>query len=306
MSSTTTRTRLVRGTGRKRSRRELLVAAGFLAPFLIILAIFQYVPVVLLIKNSLLSYTLINPDLQTFVGLENFARIFSDPAALQTIGVTLIFAVGMVVLIIPLGFLLATYLNQPLPGRGILRTAVFLPVITSSVVVATLWNFLLANEGLVNAVLNSLGFGTASFLTDQALALPSIIIMSVWQQVGMAAILYLGGLQSIPGDVMEASVLDGAGGLKRTFLIVIPLLSRTTVMVVVIMTVFALQSFTPAYVMTQGAPGGTTNLLVYEIYKQAFTLQDPGFASALSVLLLVGAITISLVQMRLLRTRWDY
>lgn len=306
MSSTTTRTRLVRGTGRKRSRRELLVAAGFLAPFLIILAVFQYVPVVLLIKNSLLSYTLINPDVQTFVGLENFARIFSDAAALQTIGVTLIFAVGMVVLIIPLGFLLATYLNQPLPGRGILRTAVFLPVITSSVVVATLWNFLLANEGLVNAVLNSLGFGTASFLTDQALALPSIIIMSVWQQVGMAAILYLGGLQSIPGDVMEASVLDGAGGLKRTFLIVIPLLSRTTVMVVVIMTVFALQSFTPAYVMTQGAPGGTTNLLVYEIYKQAFTLQDPGFASALSVLLLVGAITISLVQMRLLRTRWDY
>ncbi|WP_082978939.1 carbohydrate ABC transporter permease [Arthrobacter sp. B6] len=306
MSSTTTRTRLVRGTGRKRSRRELLVAAGFLAPFLIILAVFQYVPVVLLIKNSLLSYTLINPDLQTFVGLENFARIFSDPGALQTIGVTLIFAVGMVVLIIPLGFLLATYLNQPLPGRGILRTAVFLPVITSSVVVATLWNFLLANEGLVNAVLNSLGFGTASFLTDQALALPSIIIMSVWQQVGMAAILYLGGLQSIPGDVMEASVLDGAGGLKRTFLIVIPLLSRTTVMVVVIMTVFALQSFTPAYVMTKGAPGGTTNLLVYEIYKQAFTLQDPGFASALSVLLLVGAITISLVQMRLLRTRWDY
>ncbi|MUU69766.1 carbohydrate ABC transporter permease [Pseudarthrobacter sp. GA104] len=304
MLSTTTRP--VRGTGRKRSRRELLVAAGFLAPFLIILAIFQYAPVALLIKNSLFSYTLINPDLQTFVGLENFARIFSDPAALQTIGVTLIFAVGMVVLIIPLGFLLATYLNQPLPGRGILRTAVFLPVITSSVVVATLWNFLLANEGLVNAVLNSLGLGTASFLTDRALALPSIIIMSVWQQVGMAAILYLGGLQSIPGDVMEASVLDGAGGLKRTFLIVIPLLSRTTVMVVVIMTVFALQSFTPAYVMTQGAPGGTTNLLVYEIYKQAFTLQDPGFASALSVLLLVGAITISLIQMRLLRTRWDY
>ncbi|TLM80764.1 carbohydrate ABC transporter permease [Pseudarthrobacter sp. NamE5] len=304
MSSTTTR--LVRGAERKRSRRELLVAAGFLAPFLIILVIFQYVPVGLLVKNSLFGYTLINPDLQTFVGLENFARIFKDPTTLQTILVTLIFAVGVVVLIIPLGFLLASYLNRPLPGRGILRTAVFLPVITSSVVVATLWNFLLANEGLVNAALNSLGFSTMSFLTDQSLALPSIIIMSVWQQVGMATILYLGGLQSIPGDVMEASTLDGAGGLKRTFLIVIPLLTRTTVMVVVIMTVFALQSFTPAYVMTQGAPGGTTNLLVYEIYKQAFTLQDPGFASALSVLLLVGAITISLVQMRLLRTRWDY
>lgn len=304
MSSTTTR--IDRGAGGKRSRRELLVATAFLAPFLIILVIFQYVPVGLLVKDSFFNYTLINPDLQTFVGFDNFVRIFTDPTTLQTIGVTLIFAAGMVVLIIPLGFLLASYLNQSLPGRGILRTAVFLPVITSSVVVATLWNFLLANEGLVNAALNSLGFGSASFLTDKSLALPSIIIMSVWQQVGMATILYLGGLQSIPGDVMEASYLDGAGTLKRTFLIVIPLLSRTTVMVVVIMTVFALQSFTPAYVMTQGAPAGTTNLLVYEIYKQAFTLQDPGFASALSVLLLVGAITISLIQMRLLRTRWDY
>ncbi|ASN20084.1 carbohydrate ABC transporter permease [Arthrobacter sp. YN] len=304
MSSTTTR--IDRGAGGKRSRRELLVATAFLAPFLIILVIFQYVPVGLLVRDSFFNYTLINPDLQTFVGFDNFVRIFTDPTTLQTIGVTLIFAAGMVVLIIPLGFLLANYLNQSLPGRGILRTAVFLPVITSSVVVATLWNFLLANEGLVNAALNSLGLGTVSFLTDTSLALPSIIIMSVWQQVGMATILYLGGLQSIPGDVMEASFLDGAGPVKRTFLIVIPLLSRTTVMVVVIMTVFALQSFTPAYVMTQGAPAGTTNLLVYEIYKQAFTLQDPGFASALSVLLLVGAITISLIQMRLLRTRWDY
>jgi ABC-type sugar transport system permease subunit len=212
----------------------------------------------------------------------------------------------MVVLIVPIAFLLANYLNQALPARGLLRTAVFLPVVTSSVVVATLWNFMLANEGLVNAFLKLFGLGPFPFLTDSTLALPSIIVMSVWQQVGLATILYLGGLQSIPGDIVEASLLDGAGPVKRTMLVTIPLLARTTVMVLVLMTVFALQSFTPAYVMTQGAPDGTTNLFVYQIYKTAFTLQEPGYASAMSLLLLVGAITISLIQLRLLRTRWDY
>lgn len=304
MSSVTSRG--VNGASRKRSRRELLAAAAFLAPFLILLAIFQYGPVGLMIRDSFFSYRLANPDDKTFVGVDNFVRLFTDPLTMQSMGVTLVFAIGMVVLILPLGFLLASYLNQKLPARGLLRTTVFLPVVTSSVVVATLWTFLLANEGLVNGFLAGFGLGPVQFLTDKSLALPSIIVMSVWQQLGLATILFLGGLQSIPADVIEASLLDGASSFKRTIFVTIPLLARTTVMVVVIMTVFALQSFTPAYVMTGGAPEGTTNLFVYQIYKTAFTLQDPGYASAMSLLLLVGAITISLIQMRLLRTRWDY
>ncbi|CAH0125391.1 L-arabinose transport system permease protein AraP [Arthrobacter sp. Bi83] len=303
---TTMTSRGVSRGSRKRSRGDALAAAAFLAPFLILLVIFQFGPVAILIRDSFYSYSLANPDIAKFVGWGNFTRLFNDPIAMQSIGVTLLFAVGMVALVIPLAFLMAIYLNQNLPARGFLRTAVFLPVVTSSVVVATLWNFLLANQGLVNAIVQSLGFQPVSFLTDASTALPSIIIMSVWQQLGMATILYLGGLQSLPGDVMEASLLDGAGPVKRLLLVVVPLLSRTTVMVVVVTTVFALQSFTPAYVMTQGAPEGTTNLFVYQIYKSAFTLQQPGYASAMSIVLLLGAITVSLVQMRLLRTRWDY
>jgi multiple sugar transport system permease protein len=302
-------TLIVRREGRatkNRARRVLLVASAFLAPFLILSIVFQYGPLLMLARDSLFSYRLTNPDARTFVGLDNFIRVFTDATTLQSLFVTLLFALGVVVLTIPLAFLLANFLNSKLPARGFVRTLVFLPVVTSAVVVATLWTFLLNNNGLVNSVLAGFGLGPFDFLTDKSQALPAIIIMSVWQQIGLAAVMYLGGLQAIPGDVVEASMLDGAGPVRRMISVTIPLMSRTTVLVVVVMTVFALQSFAPAYVMTAGAPEGTTNTLVYHIYKTAFNLQQPGYASAISVVLLLIAIIISLVQMRLLRTRWDY
>ncbi|MFJ2543990.1 carbohydrate ABC transporter permease [Microbacterium sp. NPDC087589] len=291
---------------KKRARRVLLVASAFLAPFLILSIVFQYGPLLMLVRDSLFSYRLTNPDAREFVGLQNFIRAFTDPSTVQSLIVTLLFAIGVVILTVPLAFLLANFLNSKLPARGFVRTLIFLPVVTSAVVVATLWTFLLNNNGLFNSMLAMFGLGPFDFLTDKSLALPAIIVMSVWQQIGLATVMYLGGLQSIPGDVVEAATLDGASAFKRLITITIPLMSRTTVLVVVVMTVFALQSFAPAYVMTAGAPEGTTNTLVYHIYKTAFNLQQPGFASAISVILLVIAIVISLVQMRLLRTRWDY
>jgi multiple sugar transport system permease protein len=289
-----------------RARQDFLAAAAFLGPFLILALVFQYGPLFLMIKNSFFDYTLITPDLQTFVGFDNFARIFTDHGTIQSLAVTLLLAVGVVVLTIPLAFLLAMFLNGKLPARGAVRTMVFLPVITSSVVVATLWTFLLNANGLINSALGSAGIAHQPFLTSGAQALPAIVVLTVWQQLGMATVLYLGGLQSIPADLIEAAKIDGASPFQRLLHITIPLMSRTTVLVVVVITVFALQSFAPAYIMTGGAPNGTTNTLVYLIYQTAFTLQQPGYASAISLLLLVIAITISLVQMRLLRTRWDY
>jgi ABC-type sugar transport system permease subunit len=291
---------------RARTRRDLLAAAAFLGPFLVLSLIFQYGPLYLMVKESFFSYSLINPDLQTFVGFDNFTRMFTDHGTVQSLIVTLLLALGVVVLTIPLAFLLANFLNGSLPARGAVRTMVFLPVVTSTVVVATLWTFLLNANGLINSALGSFGVSPLPFVTSSALALPSIIVMTVWQQLGMATVLYLGGLQSLPGDLIEAAKIDGAGPFKRLRYIVLPLMSRTTVLVVVVITVFALQSFAPAYIMTGGAPNGTTNTLVYLIYRTAFTLQQPGYASAISLLLLVIALGISLVQLRLLRTRWDY
>jgi len=130
--------------------------------------------------------------------------------------------------------------------------------------------------------------------------------MTLWQQVGFAAVLFLAGLQNIPEDVVEAARLDGASRWQQVWHITVPLMGRTTMFVVVTMTVFSLQSFAPAFVMTSGGPNYSTNFIVYQIYESAFSLQNPAEASAISVALTVIALLISGVQMRLLRTRWDY
>lgn len=292
--------------GRPSLRRNALPALGFLTPFLLLLLVFQYVPLVVMAKNSLYDFSLFNPDAGTFVGADNFVRVFTDATTLQSMLVTLLFTIGLLILVIPLSFLLAVYLNGRLAARALIRTMIFLPVVTSAVVVATLWTFLLNQSGLINSSLGAIGIQPLGFLTDKHEALPALIVMSVWQQVGLAAVLFLGGLQSIPAELQEAAYTDGAGPARRLWHLTIPLLSRTTLFVVVIMTVFALQSFAPAYIMTGGAPDGTTNLIIFQIYRTAFYLQQPGYASAMAVIVLIFALLVSLVQMRLLRTRWNY
>ncbi|MCR8669563.1 carbohydrate ABC transporter permease [Agrococcus sp. HG114] len=291
---------------RQHRRKEIRTAVIFLAPFLVLLLIFQYLPLAVMARDSLHSFTLYNPGMAEFVGLDNFVRAFTNPTALGSMLVTLLFMLGFLVVTVPLGFLLAVYLNTHVPARGIIRTLVFLPVVTSTVVVATMWGFILNQSGLANSALGSIGLGPFNFLTDTGLALPAVILMSAWQQIGLAAVMFLGGLQSIPDEVHEAASVDGIGPIRRLFSITLPLVSRTTVLVTVVMTVFAIQAFAPAYVITSGGPEGSTNLFVFEIYRSAFFLQQPGYASALSVILLGFALLISAIEMRLLRTTWSY
>jgi ABC-type sugar transport system permease subunit len=291
---------------RRRHVRTGLAAAGFLAPFVVLTLVFQYIPLAVLARDSVYQYTLFNPDMAEFVGGQNFLRVFTDPDTLQSLAVTGLFMVVFLVIVVPLGLLIAIYMNGKLPARGLVRTMIFLPVVTSSVVVATMWTFMLAQSGLMNGILSGAGAAPMNFLTSKDTALIAIVIMCVWQQVGLAAVLFLGGLQAIPADVQEASEIDGAGPFKRLMHITIPMLSRTTVLVVVMMTVFSLQVFAPAFIMTTGGPEGSTNFIMYHIYRTAFFLQDPGFASAISIVVLVFALVISLIQMRLLKTKWNF
>jgi len=294
------------GRARRRWRRETLPALGFLTPFLVLLLIFQYLPLAVMARYSLYDYSLFNPSQAKFVGAQNFIQVFTDPATLQSLLITFIFILGVVALVVPISFIVAVYLNGKLPARALVRTMIFLPVVTSSVVVATLWTFLLNQTGLINSLLQAVHLPPAGFLTDKHQALATIVVMTVWQQLGLASVLFLAGLQSVPRELYEAAEVDGAGVLRRTVSITIPLISRTTLFIVVVMTVFALQAFAPAYIMTGGAPEGTTNLIIYQIYQTAFQLQQPGYASAMSIVVLLFAIVISLIQMRLLRTRWNY
>lgn len=282
-------------------------AVVFVGPFLLLLAVFQYVPLFRMIRDSFSDFALLNPDKRTFVGFDNYWELLTDPDRQQAFLVTFGFAAGVVCTVIPLSFLIAVYLNGKLPARAIVRTVVFLPVVTSAVVIATMWTFLLdPNNGLINNVFGLFGVPRLDFLTSKAQALPSIVGMMLWQQTGFATVLFLSGLQGIPPDLEDAARIDGCSALQRVWHVVIPLLSRTTVFVVVIMTVFSLQTFAPALIMTGGGPEGTTNFIAFDIYQLAFSLQEPGLASAVSTVFMLIVLGVSLLQMRLLRTRWAY
>jgi len=292
-------------TARKVAHWATILA--FVGPFLGFLLVFQYWPLVQMVNDSLYDFSLLNPARRTFVGIENYTWAFTDPDRIQAFQVTFGLAIGTICLILPVSFLLAVYLNGKLPARGIIRTIVFLPVITSAVVIATMWTFLLdANNGLLNSALTALGLPRGLFLTDKVQALPSVIMMTLWQQTGFATVLFLSGLQGIPQELEDAAHVDGATAWQRLRFITVPLLIRTTVFVVVIMTAFALQAFAPALIMTGGGPEGMTNFVAYDIYKLAFILEAPGLASAVSVIFTLIVLAISLLQMRLLRARWNY
>ncbi|SFB64003.1 multiple sugar transport system permease protein [Rhizobium sp. NFR07] len=308
--STASATSVKSGTGKpatRRQKRDWIFAAGFLAPFMILLLIFQYLPLLVMARNSVYDYSLLNPAAAKFVGLRNFTDMIEYEDAAVSFGVTFLFALGVVLFVIPVAFALALFLNSKLPARGLVRTMIMLPVVTSSVVVATMWSFLLdPSNGLINGVLNIVGIGNQPFLTSTSQALPALIAMTVWQQVGFGAILFLAGLQGLPAELTEAARIDGATRRQVLWNVTIPLLSRTTLFVVVIMTVFSLQAFAPAFLMTQGGPQESTNLIVYHIYNSAFIMQQAGYASALSVVLLLVVLAISMAQMALLRSRWNY
>jgi ABC-type sugar transport system permease subunit len=278
----------------------------YLAPFAILLIVFQYLAFALMIRNSLFDYTLLNPANEEFIGFGNFERLLTDSRAHQSILVTLLFAFGLVVLQIPCGLALAMLLNRKRRGVALIRAVVFLPVVVSMVVVSTMWLFIFSPEnGLANSVLAIFGIPAQPFLTSVSQALPSLIFMSLWQQVGFSMILFLAGLQSIPTELEEAAVMDGANAWQRFWHIILPLLNRTTVMVVVVGTTFALQAFAQAQVMTEGGPAGSTNFLLYNIYTSGFTHQQPGYASAMSIVLIAIVLIVSAIQMRALRSRLE-
>jgi ABC-type sugar transport system permease subunit len=288
----------------RRRRVTTVTAVACLVPFLIMLAIFQYFAIGLMIRNSLYSYSLLNTSFSKFVGLGNYREILHDHLALQSIAVTLLFALGVVITQVPLGLGLALLLNMRRRGAPLLRSIVFIPVVTSVVVVTTMWTFIYApSGGLANSVLAALHLPQFKYLTASHQAIPALVIMTLWEEVGFSMMLFLAGLQSIPTEFEEAAAVDGAGAWSRFWKIILPLLNRTTVLVVVVSTIFALQAFTQSYIMTQGGPDGATNFMVYNIYTEAFSLGDPGYASALSVVLLVIIIIVSAVQMRALRGR---
>ncbi|HEY9706678.1 MAG TPA: sugar ABC transporter permease [Oculatellaceae cyanobacterium] len=292
----------------RRSPQQLLdndaIAAWiFLAPALILLGVFLLWPIAYLFY---LSFTTgrFTVDGVRWVGLRNYLRLVLNPDFWQVLGNTLYFTLATVIpsLVIPLG--LAVLLNRSFALRGLLRTAYFIPSITSLVAVGLGFRWLFQTEGPVNALLDSLGFEPIPWLGSTTWAMPIIILLSTWKQLGFNMVVFLAGLQAIPTSRYEAAELDGANSWQQFWHITLPGLRPTLIFATVTTAIFTLRSFEQVYIITGGGPLNSTNLLVYYIYEQAFALFDFGYAAAVATVLL--GFTFVLVYLQLQTERKEF
>jgi len=288
-------------------KSETFAAWFFCALPLSFLLLFLIIPFIIAFLISFTNQRLItNPNLPTqFIALRNFLRLFNSSSFHQALLNTFVFAVVVVPLQTFLALVLAVLVNQKLRFINLFRTIYFSPVVTTMVVVSIIWYFFYnPGVGLINQMISFISFGKLgpySWLKDTALALPSIMILSVWQGVGFQMVIYLAGLQGIPDELYEAGRVDGANSWQQFWQITIPQLRNTTIFVIISTTILAFKLFTQVWVMTRGGPQGATKTIIVLLYEEGFKMLRVGYASAIGVLFFLIVLAVSLVQRIYLR-----
>ncbi|WP_435092987.1 carbohydrate ABC transporter permease [Clavibacter michiganensis] len=290
----------------RQRRRQAMVAWGFCLPFVAVFAVFMLVP---LVSSFAMSFTdfratdIRSPFAVDFTGLDQYAKLFTDATFLRSIGVTAFFVVVGIPVTMVIALALALALNS---GRGrivsFFRVGFYAPVVTSIVAVSVVWRYILLPDGLLNSALALVGITGPNWLSDTTWALPSLVVMAVWRNVGTLMIIFLAGLQAVPEEVQEAAVMDGASPWRRLISVTLPLLRPTLLLGSVLISVGFLQFFEEAFVMTRGGPLDSTLSVAYYTYRQ-FGFGEYGLASAASYVLFLAIALLSLLQFRLLRSK---
>ncbi len=279
--------------------RDTIAAWFFLTPALILIGIFVLYPIADLFYLSFTTGSFSRAGVR-WIGLRNYWRLLISPDFWQVLGNTVYFTIATVIpsLIIPLG--LAVLLDQSVAFRGLLRAAYFIPSITSLVAVGLGFRWLFQTDGVINEWLGALNIPAIPWLQSTVWAMPVLILLSVWKQIGFNMVVFLAGLQTIPISRYEAAELDGANAWQKFRYVTLPGLRPTIVFVTVTTAIFTLRSFEQVYVITGGGPMNSTNLLVYFIYDQAFAQFDFGYAAAAATLLLAIALLLVYWQLKLI------
>ncbi|WP_163273071.1 carbohydrate ABC transporter permease [Chelativorans alearense] len=293
---------------RRLSRRvqQTLIAYSLLSPAIIYFTVYFFYPIGLEFWASLFSgQPLIGES--RFAGFDNYVTALQDARVRQSVFATLTYAIGVTAASIAIGLGLALLLNQRLPGRTAIRAVIFFPYIISFVIVALIWQAILdPYTGILNGVLANFGMPTQNWLNDSSAALPVIIAITVWKDVGYAMLIYLAALQSIPSDFYEAAAIDGAGPAQQFRYVTWPLLTPTTLFIAVVSMIGQLQEIAPAYLITNGGPADATRLFSLHVFEAAFFELNIGYASALSFLMFLLILGITFVQFRLLNRDVSY
>lgn len=270
-----------------------------LLPTLLLTLVFQLVPILIAGWYSFLKVNLMAGTKQ-FIGLDNYIKAATDPKFLQSMATTVEYFLLRVPLQVLLGFLLSLLIYQPRRWTGVLRTIILLPVVTSMVVVTSILALMMhPSNGLINSMLIMAGFPAQGFLTDPRQALFSIVLITVWKNVGMTMLFFLAGLMAISPTLYEAAEIDGATALQKHWHVTIPMLKNTFIFVLITTTIRSFQVFGPILMTTNGGPLNSTRVVVMEIYENAFVFNQLGYASTQSVLLALLLIVISLLQSKL-------
>ncbi len=288
----------------KLQRREALEGILMALPWMIGFVIFTAGPMLAAIYLGLTKWDIITPP--RFVGLSNYVELFTrDRLFLQSIRVTTVYTIMSVPIHVIFGFLLASLLNAKVPGTNVFRSIFYLPSVLPLVASAVLWSWLLNPEfGLVNFALSRIGIAGPGWLTSETWALPAIVFMNV-QFIGITMVIMLAGLQRVPQELYEAAELDGAGRWHRLRFVTLPMMSSVIFFTIVININNSFQTFTQAYVMTNGGPSNATLFYMLYLYNNAFRFYKMGYASAMALVLFIVMVVITLIQFGLSR-RWVY
>lgn len=266
----------------------------FILPALLGTFIFIIIPVCFSFGLSFMDWDLLNKA--QFVGLRNYAQIFTDPLFGKILLNTFVYAISTSIFAVIIPLVLACILNSKIRGADFFKTAYFLPFVTPMIVIAIIWQWIFdPNIGILNNILHL----HINWLYDTHYAMPALIIVSVWKLIGYNMVIFLSGLSALNQSLFEASKIDGANAFDTFRLITVPLLSPTIFFVVVITCISSFQVFDLIYMMTQGGPLDSTNVLVYAVYKNAFEYFKVGQASAIAYVLFVIILALTLIQWQL-------
>ncbi|WP_206061308.1 carbohydrate ABC transporter permease [Nonomuraea basaltis] len=281
-------------------REQARAGALFVAPAMVLFAVFMVLPVLGAFFLSFTDYDILTPP--EWTGLGNYARLLDDVVFMTAMKNILLYCLMFVPAMIVLSLLLALALNLRLPGMVIYKTVFFVPVVTSPVAAATVWGFMLnGHYGPVNELLRLIGIEGPAWLGDSDTAMASIVLVTLWQGVGWNMLIYLAGLQGIPAYLYEAAAIDGAGRWQAFRRITWPSLRTTTFFVTTLSLIGAFQLFDQAYVMTKGGPAQSTLTPVYQIYETGFNRLQMGYASAQAFSLFLVIVAVTVINMRVNR-----
>src|SRR2546428_35376 len=285
--------------------RIRLWGMAFVMPTILFFLVFKYGPMLWAMGLSFTTYDMMKPP--RWVGLENYESIVRDPIFREALANTLVYIAAPTIFITLVGLGLALALNTRGPGRRACMSAMFLTNIMPILAVCLVWRFLFHPHGLLNQFLGPLGFGRLDWLTDSALAMPAIILVTVWRFAPYFMVVFLAGLLTIPPEYYEAAEIDGANAVRRFRYLTLPLLMPVTFFVVVVAALLSARIFLMPFIITGGGPGNATRVLSMLIYETGFSYMKMGRAAAISVVLFAIVMVLTLAQMRLfMRSEEEY